>query len=77
MDLLQATDMLPAADRAHGQALDLPNYDDLDNERDLNKYARIGRAIANDIGKRYGVDPRTSELVGESADIPRRVSSRR
>ena len=77
-DLLEATDMLPDADRAHAQALDLPNYDDLDDERALNKYARVGRDIANDIGKRYGVDPRTSELVGESADIrrPRRRSRR-
>jgi hypothetical protein len=76
--LLEATDMLPEADRAHAHALNLPNYDDLDDERDLNKHARVGREIANDIGKRYKVDPRTSELVGESADLrrPRRRSRR-
>ena len=76
--LLDATSMLPEGDPAHALALDLVDYDDLDNETALNQQARAGRSIAKDIGKRFQIDVRTGEPIRSSADKRRsRPSSRR
>jgi hypothetical protein len=75
--LLEATDMLPSGDRAHARALALPNYNELDDERSMNKYARIGRELARDIARRFMIDVRTSYLLEDkSGDMrrPRRQS---
>ncbi len=72
--LLEATDMLPKDDPAHERALNMPDYDDLDDERALRSEATVGRQIATTIGKRYGLDVRMGTVVGQSADVRRRTS---
>lgn len=74
--LLQAADMLPPGDPAHKEALDLLFYDELDDERALNQEAKDGRAIAMGIGKRYGIDVRTSYLIDEGAVKAARLERR-